>query len=72
VIFVRRTSERGDVHLLGRTFAVDPLWGFRLVRCEVDLTGEHIRCYARRRRQPDQQPLLAELPYAVPRRRFLE
>ena len=35
VIFVRRTSERGDVHLLGRTFAVDPLWCFRLVRCEA-------------------------------------
>lgn len=72
VIFVRRTSEQGAVHLLGRTFAVDPLWGFRLVRCEVDLTGDHIRCYALRRRQPDHQPLLAELPYVVPRRRFLE
>ncbi len=44
VIFVRRTSEQGTVHLLGRIFAVDPLWCFRLVRCEVDLTGEHIRC----------------------------
>lgn len=72
VIYVRRTTEHGEVRLLGRTFAVDPLWGFRLVRCELDLTAERIRCYALRRRQPDHQPLLAELPYALPRRRFLE
>ncbi len=72
VIFVRRTSEQGAAHLLGRTFAVDPLWCFRLVRCDVDLTGDHIRRHALRRRKPDHQPLLAELPYAVPRRRFLE
>jgi hypothetical protein len=72
VIYVRRTSERGEVQLLGRTFPVEPLWGFRLVRCEVDLTAERIRCYALRRRQPDHQPLLAEFPYALPRRRFQE
>jgi hypothetical protein len=72
IIYVRRTTERGEVHLLGRTFVVDPLWGFRLVRCEVDLTAEQIRCYALRRRQPDHQPLLAELPYALPPRRFQE
>ena len=72
VIYVRRTTEHGEVHLLGRTFVVDPLWGFRLVRCEVDFTAERIRCSALRRRQPDHQPLLAELPYALPRRRFQE
>ena len=72
MIYVRRPTERGAAHLLGRTFSVDPLWGCRLVRCEVDLTGDHIRCYALRRRQPDQQPLLAELPHALPRRRFLK
>lgn len=72
LIYLRRTTEGGGVRLLGRTFEVDPLWSFRLVRCEVDLDAGHIRCYALRRRQPDYQPLLAEFPYALPRRRFHE
>ena len=72
LIFLRRTTERGAVHLLGRTFDVDPTWPFRLVRCEVHLDVGSLRCYALRRRQPDQQPLLAEMPYALPRRRFYE
>jgi transposase len=72
LIYLRRTTERGAVHLLGRTFDVDPTWPFRLVRCEVHLDVGSLRCYALRRRQPDQQPLLAEIPYALPRRRFYE
>ena len=72
LIYLRRTTERGAVHLLGRTFDVDPSWPFRLVRCEVHLDAGSLRCYALRRRQPDQQPLLAEIPYALPRRRFYE
>jgi len=72
LIYLRRTTERGAVHLLGRTFEVDPTWPFRLVRCEVHLDVGSLRCYALRRRQPDQQPLLAEIPYALPRRRFYE
>lgn len=72
LIYVRRTTERGGVSLLGRTFEVDPLWCFRLVRCEVDLDAGRIRCYALRRRQPDDQPLLAEFSYALPRRPFHE
>ncbi len=72
LIYLRRTTERGGVSLLGRTFEVDPLWSSRLVRCEVDLDAHRIRCYALRRRQPDSQPLLADFPYALPRRRFHE
>ena len=64
--------ERGAVHLLGRTFRVDPSWPFRLIRCEVHLDVGSLRCYALRRRQPDEQPLLAEIPYALPRCRFYE
>lgn len=41
IIFIRRTSERGTVTLLGRTFEVDPLWLHRLVRCELDLECRH-------------------------------
>jgi hypothetical protein len=72
LIYIRRTSEHGTVSLLGRTFLVDPHWRHRLVRCEVDLDAALIRCHALRRRDPNHQPLLATLPYVLPRRRFDE
>ena len=42
------------------------------MRCEVDLNNNVIRFYALRRRAPEQQPLLREVPYALPYRRFRE
>ncbi len=63
IIYVRRTSEQGHVQLLGRTFDVCSHWPHRLVRCEVNLTEEHIRFHALRRREPADQPLLREIPY---------
>jgi len=72
IIFVRRATERGQVNLLGHSIEVDPLWAHRLVRCEVHLDRHVIRFYALRRRQPDHQPLLRELAYNLPRRRFNE
>lgn len=72
VIFLRRTTERGTVGLLGHTFEVDPLWPHRLVRAEVDLDAGVIRFYALRRRDPSSQPLLRTTPYTLPRRRFRE
>ena len=72
VIFLRRTSEAGTVRLLGRHFEVDPTWPHRLIRCEVHLSAETIRFYALRRREPAHQPLLCEVPYAFPRKRFRE
>ena len=72
IIFLRRTTEQGVVHLLGHTFVVDALWPHRLVRCEVDLDAEIIRFYRLRRREPSDQPLLGEVPYVLPRRRFRE
>lgn len=70
MIYLRRSNDAGVVELLGRPFPVDPHWCHRLVRCEVDFTHKHIRFYALRRRAPDCQPLLAELPYDRPHRRF--
>jgi len=70
IVYLRRTSEAGTVKLLGHVFELDPLWPHRLVRCEVDLDREQIRCYRLRRRQPSEQPLIATLPYTLPRRRF--
>lgn len=72
LVYLRRTTEKGHVSLLGRDFAVDPLWCHRLVRCEVLLDAQHIRFYRLRRREPHDQPLLNELPYSLPRRRFRE
>lgn len=72
VIFLRRSDERGSVHLLGHRFAVDATWCHRLVRCEVDLSKHRISFYALRRSHPAEQPLLAEHPYHLPKRRFQE
>jgi hypothetical protein len=72
IIFLRRTSERGEVSCLGRTFEVSPTWVHRLVRCQVELDAEVIRFYALRRRAPEQQPLLGEVTYTLPNRRFRE
>lgn len=70
IIYLRRTSEAGSVKLLGHLFHLDPLWPHRLVRCEIDLDLEQIRCYRLRRREPLDQPLMATLPYTLPRRHF--
>src|SRR5262245_57835205 len=72
IVYVRRTGERGAVELLGRRFEVDATWPNRLVRAEVDLDADSIRFYALRRREPDRQPLLREVAYRLPRRRFSE
>ena len=68
LVFLRRSNAHGEVQLLGRTFAVDPLWQHRLVRAEVDLKRRRIRFYTLRRRAPDQQPLVKETRYVLPRR----
>lgn len=70
IIFIRRTEERGQVHLLGQRFTVSPDWLHRLVRCEVDFDRHCIRCFALRRRVPTEQPLLTTIPYQRPAKLF--
>jgi len=70
MIFIRRTTDNGQVGLLGRRFAVSPDWLNRLVRCEVDFDQHCIRCFALRRRVPAEQPLLNTLAYHRPDRPF--
>lgn len=70
IIYLRRTTEQGATHLLGRAFPVDPHWPHRLVRAEVDLDRHVIEFYALRRRKPDYQPLLAEMSHRLIKRRF--
>ena len=62
-IYVRRTTETGQISLLGRTFAVDPKWIRRLVRCEVDFSSHCINFYGLRRRDPGMHPLLRTTDY---------
>ncbi len=70
MVFLRRTTEQGQVQLMGRSFLVDPNWPHRLVRAEVDLDEDRISFYALRRREPSWQPLLRIFDYHVPRRPF--
>ena len=70
MIFLRRSNEHGDVHLLGRTFRVAEHWLHRLVRCEVDFTRQQIRFHALRRREPADQPLLRQVHYPRPSKLF--
>jgi len=70
MIFVRRSTEKGNVNLLNKDFSVDQHWLHRLVRCEVDFTHQRIRFYALRRRDPITQPLLRDLPYPRPNKPF--
>ena len=70
MLFVRRGDDKGNVHLIGRSFPVDPHWTNRLIRCEVNFTHQRIRFYALRRRDPARQPLLREIAYPRPKKPF--
>jgi hypothetical protein len=72
IIFLRRTNDAGAVTVLGHLFPLDSLWPHRLVRCDVLLDAGVIQFYRLRRREPHDQPLIRETPYALPRRRFKE
>ncbi len=72
IIYIRRTSEKGSVHFLGRTFSVDKHWVHRLVRCEIDLRSDRIRFYRLRRKEPNNQPCLGEVVYHISRERLSE
>lgn len=69
-IYIRRTTDTGQVTLLGRTFKVDSQWSRRLVRCEVDFSAHCINFYALRRRDPDNHPLLKTTKYQRPQTIF--
>jgi hypothetical protein len=72
LVFLRRATAAGAVELLGHSFPVSPSWPHRLVRAEVDPDAHRIRFFALRRREPSQQPLLKEVEYRLPNRRFAE
>lgn len=71
-VFLRRTTDAGAVAVLGHTFPLDPLWPHRLVRCVVNFDTHRMQFYRLRRRDPVDQPLITEVPYVLPHRRFKE
>jgi putative transposase len=72
LIYLRRADGQGGVEVLGQRWQVSENWPHRLVRVEVDLTKERLRFYTLRRREPKSQPLVLEVPYQLPPRRFQE
>ena len=72
LVYIRRTTQTGSVSVLGHDFSVDDQWGGRLVRCQVVLSEHCIRFFRLRRRDPQDQPLLREISYELPRRPFQE
>ena len=72
MIFVRRSDDNGNVHLLGRPFLVGDHWRHRLVRCEVnfiDRADPLLRTAPARSRLPTlvDQSALPSLPQTIPR-----
>lgn len=66
IIFLRRTTDKGTVKILGHQYLADKFWIHRLVRAEVQLDRNRIQLYGLRRAQPELQPLLNEIPYQWP------
>jgi transposase len=72
LVYLRRTTGSGAVEVLGHSFTVEPRWVNRLVRVEVDFKAGRLRVYQLRRREPQEQPLLAEISHRLPDRGFHE
>lgn len=72
MVFLCRTNDHGEAHVLGRSYPVAPTWVHRLVRAELDLATGRIDFHALRRRDPSQQPLLHTAPFRVPSKPFVE
>ena len=70
VIYLRRTDHAGTIRVLGHRWEVDRLWVHRLVRAEVDLEANQIRCYRLPRHAPDEQPLVKTFKYVFPKKHF--
>jgi putative transposase len=68
LVFLRRTSDIGSVSILGLRYPVDSRWVHRLVRAELDLDARRLTFFALRRREPDDQPVLGEVPFEPPAR----
>jgi hypothetical protein len=62
VTLLRRSDAHARVELLHQRFQLPSWWQHRLVRCEISLLEQSLRCFALRRKTPDEQPLLLTKP----------
>lgn len=65
IIYLRRTDDKGCVSCLGQRFFADNHWLHRLTRCEYDLALGNLKIFALRRREPERQSLLNEIPHQI-------
>jgi len=70
LVYVRRSNGASEVTLLGRTWPLGQVWPNRLVRCEVHLDQDKLRCFTLRRKEPSSQPQILEVEYRLPARGF--
>lgn len=60
IILLRRLDEHGRLTLCAQTLRISRRWAHRLVRCEINVTRQRVRCFGLSRRDPSHQPLLAD------------
>jgi hypothetical protein len=70
LVYLRRSNPNSEVTVLGQTWYLGQVWPNRLVRCEVDLDKDKIRCFTLRRKEPTSQPQILEVDYRLPNRGF--
>lgn len=70
MVYLRRSNGLSEITLLGKTWPLGQTWPNRLVRCEVDLDKDKIRCFTLRRKDPASQPQILEVDYRLPNRGF--
>lgn len=72
MVYIRRTSDKGTVFILGHTIMVDERWPHRLIRCEIDLQRKRMCFFRLRRKDPGDQPCLGEIIYSPREKEFRE
>ena len=70
LIYLRRSTPKSEVTVLGQTWYLGQVWPNRLVRCEVDVDKDKIRFFTLRRKEPTSQPQILEVDYRLPNRGF--
>jgi transposase len=72
VIFIRRTTDKESVEVMGHWWMIPGAGAHKLIRAEVDLTKNKISFYRIRRREPNRQELIASAKYHFPNKPFKE
>lgn len=62
VILIRRLDEAGGLTVCAQRLRIAAHWAHHLVRCEINVCTQRLRCFALARRDPQHQPLLATRP----------